>query len=94
MIILNAYIGKNAYVDKNAYICKNSSTYYRQKCLYREKCPYSTAENSWQFGIMPMDFEPISQIMVQNHHNAQITTMVQNSLSAISQYHAHGPYEF
>ena len=54
---------------------------------------FSRAENSWQFEIMPMDFAPISQIMVQNHHFAQIMTMVQNGLFAKSQDHAHGPYE-
>ena len=53
-----------------------------------------TAVNSCQFEIMPMDFEPISRIMVQNHNFAQITIMVQNGLLAESQDHDHGPYEF
>ena len=43
---------------------------------------------------MTMDFAPISEIMVQNPPYAQIMTMVQYGLSAKSQDHAHGPYEF
>ena len=41
-----------------------------------------TAVNSWQFEIMPMDFDPVSQIMGQNPIYALIRIMGQNGLSA------------
>ena len=59
-----------------------------------KNCIFFTAVNSWRFEIMTMDFAPISEIMVQNPPYAQIMTMVQYGLSAKSQDHAHGPYEF